>query len=89
MSILKSVTSARTGQVLAYHEVFQVSASEAQVTVLVASYPDQAAKTAKKQPSEFIPLTFPYAQASVGKGLFAWAQDLVVTSPQFIGATVS
>jgi len=86
MALQKSIVSARTGVTLTYHEVFQVSVSGDSANILVASYPDKAAKDAKKQFTDMTPVSAPYAQEAMPSGVFAWAQAVVLANPTFAGA---
>lgn len=88
MSLQKNVVSARTGMTLAYHTVEQVGFDVGRATILVASYPDKAAKDAGKQFADIVPVQVDYAGENLGKGVIEWAQDQVVATDQFQGAQV-
>ena len=88
MALQKSITSERTGVTLGYHEVLQVSVNPENTSILVASYPDKAAKDAGKQFSDMAPIQVSYDQSAMPSGVFAWAQAQVLLDPRFVGATV-
>jgi len=87
MALQKSIVSERTGVTLEYHEVMQVSLSQGSASLIVASYVNKAAKDAGRAFSEVFPITVPYADEVLAKGVFAWAQDQVKATEKFAGAT--
>ena len=87
MGLQKSIVSTRTGATLTYHEVMQVTVNPTNASIMVASYPDQAAKTSGKQFSDVVPVQVPYDGSVLPKGVLAWAQDQVAATTQFSGAT--
>ncbi len=87
MGLQKNVVSERTGMTLGYHEVFQVSFNQSNANIVVASYPDKAAKDTGKQFSDVSNIQVPYGGETIGKGALAWAQDQVKATDKFSGAT--
>jgi ribosomal protein L30E len=88
MALQKNVVSGRTGMTLGYHTIEQVSFGNGKATIMVASYLDKAAKDAGKQFADLTPVQVDYAGANLGKPVYDWAQDQVVATEQFQGASV-
>lgn len=86
MALQKSITSDRTGAVMAFHEVAQVTIEAGRATALVASYPDKAARDAGKRASELSPVSLAYDGSALAKAPLAWAQDGVKATEKFSGA---
>jgi len=89
MALIKQIVSARTGVTLGYHEVAQVSFRVGKVEILVASYPDKAAKDAGKAFTEIAPEVIDHDGSAISKAVFAFAEDKLLTTDKFTGATQS
>ena len=88
MGLQKSIVSPRTGITLTYHEVVAVDFSGAAASIMVASYPDKAAKDAGKHFADVRPVTTTYDGGVLPTGVFAWAQGVVAATSDFAGATI-
>jgi hypothetical protein len=89
MALQKNVTSTRTGAVLSYHEIMQVSFGGSKATIVVASYIDKAAKDAGKQFADISTVSVDYAGENIGpKSVQDWAQEKALENETFQGAIV-